>query len=155
CPRSQFALNDIRVTKLECAKRHIDGMTRHVPEGAGPEVVPTAPLECMVRVFLVWPLRSGAEPTIPIQGRRNRILARRPIQALRPNGAIAPDMQLERFADDAGLNDFDGPTQPALGAALVAHLGGQFLFGGQPAQCARFVNSLGQRLLAKTVLTQL
>ena len=64
-------------------------------------------------------------------------------------------MQLERIADDTGLNDFDGAAQAVLGAALIAHLRGEPLLVGQLAHEAGLMDGLGQRLLAEAMLAHL
>jgi hypothetical protein len=60
-------------------------------------------------------------------------------------GADAPNVQFERLADQAGLNDFDGATETAACASLVAHLGGDLLLFGEVTQVAGLENRVGQR----------
>ena len=57
-------------------------------------------------------------------------------------------MEFARRADDSGLNDFDGAAQTTAGAALIAHLGGDFVFGGHLAHGAGFANVVADRFLA-------
>ena len=64
-------------------------------------------------------------------------------------------MQLEGFANDAGLDDFNGAAQAVFGAALVAHLRGQVLFLGQLTHEAGFLDRLDERLLAEAVFAHL
>ena len=104
------------------------------------------------RIFFVGPHRRGTNPKIPIESRRNRIFARGPINPLRPDRTIAPNVQFERLADQAGLNDFDGATETAAGASLVAHLGGDLLLPGEVTQVAGLENRVGQRFLNVGVL---
>ena len=51
-----------------------------------------------------------------------------------------------------GLDDFHRAAQAGLCAALVAHLGGEFVFAGEIAHDAGFPDGLGERLLAVDVL---
>ena len=63
-------------------------------------------------------------------------------------------MQFGDVADDSGLDHFDRATQAAAGAALVAHLGGQFSVASQLPQNTGFMDRLGERLLTVDVLAQ-
>ena len=109
----------------------------------------------MIDALLVRPLRGGAEPRFPVQLRRHRVLARRPIQTLGPDGAVGPNMTFERIADDPGVDDLNPAPQPVEGAALVAHLRSQVLLFGQPPHCPGLKDGLDQRFLAETVLAHL
>ena len=153
--RGQFALDDVGIAELERAERHVDGVAGHVAQGAGAEIIPAAPLERVIDVLLEGPLAGRAEPEIPVQVRRDRVLPARAVQALGPDRAVGPDMQFERFADHARLDDFDGAAQAALGAALVAHLRRQVLLFGQLPHHARLADGLDQRLLAEAVFAHL
>ena len=63
----------------------------------------------------------------------DRVRALGAIDALGPDGAVGPDMEFLWFANCARVNHFYSATQSLVGAALVAHLGGEFLFPGQVA----------------------
>ena len=63
-------------------------------------------------------------------------------------------MQFGDLADDPRLDHLDRATQAAAGAALIAHLGGQFSVAGQLPQDAGFMDRLGERLLTVNMLAQ-
>src|SRR6266542_3242797 len=117
-----LALDDVGVTQTERAERHVDGVTSHVAEGAGAKILPSAPFESVISVLFVGTQRRGSKPQVPTEAGGHRIFAGRAVDALRPDRAVAPDMQLLGFADDARLDDFDGAPEAIPGAALVAHL---------------------------------
>src|SRR5262249_7134058 len=141
-------------------------MASHIAQRAGAEILPTAPHKRMIYSALATafasavcsisfgpsrPVRTfwrGSKPEVPIERRRNRILARRPVHALRPNRSIAPNMHLANRADNTRLDNLDCPPQTIFGAALVAHFGRDTTFFRQLAQQPRFINRLRQWLLA-------
>src|SRR5260370_32353741 len=101
-------------------------MTSHITEGAGTEVLPTAPDKGVVdsafssravRSALLRPLRvegapaSRPEKEVPIQAGGNRVFARRTVHALRPDRAIAPHMNFANRADETALNHLDRAPQ--------------------------------------------
>ena len=63
-------------------------------------------------------------------------------------------MQFGDVADDPGLDHLDRATQAAAGAALVAHLGGQFSVASQLPQDTGLMHCLGEGLLTVNVLAQ-
>ena len=75
--------------------------------------------------------------------------------ALRPDRAIGPDMNLPHRADHAGANPFVDERGALAGMALVAHLGDDLGALGRLAQHAGLVDRPGQRLLHVDVLAQL
>ncbi len=64
-------------------------------------------------------------------------------------------MHLADRSDRAGLNDFHRAAEAIFSAALISHLGGDFIFGRHLAHHPRFVNRMGQRLLAIDMFAQL
>src|SRR5438105_877150 len=113
-------------------------MTGHIPKGAGAEIIPATPGECVIHTLLEGPEWSGSEPEVPIHIRRHGILTHGPVYSLRPNWTIRPDMEFTGRSNDTGLNDFDGPAKAIAGAALVAHLGSKFFLVGHAAHFTRF-----------------
>src|SRR5262249_49505867 len=124
----------------------------------------------------VRPLRGRAEEQVPVDVRRNRGWAaaadRLAVQrgvgrllgtgnhedglgALRPDGAVGPDVDLGDAAEDAGADDLDGTAQAVRRRALVAHLRADLLLGRRLAHLARLGDRVRQRLLAVDVLAQL
>src|SRR5262245_2459962 len=126
-------------------------MTGHVAERAGTKVAPAAPFESVICVLLVRAHRCGTDPQIPVEVRRHRIFARRPVDPLRPNWAIAPDVQFGWVADQPSLNHFDGATQTAASTALIAHLCSDFPFFRETPQRPRLIDRVCERLLAINV----
>ena len=61
-------------------------------------------------------------------------------------------MDLLDGPERAGANDLDARAEPALGRALVAHLGAQLLLSRERPHESGFLDRPGQRLLAKAVL---
>ena len=96
-----------------------------------------------------------AEPHVPIEGIGNGIFSVRARHSLGPMGTVGPNVEFQRFADHTGLDDLNSAAQPGGGAALIAHLCGQFIFPGQLPHHTRFVDGLNERLLAKRVFAHL
>ena len=137
-----------RMTEVERAERHVDGVASHVAECAGAEVLPAAPFEGVVNIFLERARRRATEPDVPRERIRHNVGAFGAAHALRPDGAICPDMDFADVADDAALDDFHRAANAIGGAALVAHLRDDILAFREIFQVARFVNRLHERLLA-------
>src|SRR5579864_4797251 len=106
-------------------------MASHVAHGAGAEIEPTPPFEWMIDILLERTLGGRTEPEVPVETLRHRILALRAGDALWPDRTVGPDVDLLDRADDAALHHFDGPAQPILGTALVAHLCDHLVVLGQ------------------------
>ena len=109
----------------------------------------------MIHVALERALRCWPQPQIPIEVSRHGILPGRTGDPLRPDRAVGPNVNLLHRSDHTSLDDLNGAPQPIFGAALVAHLGHDFVIFGQLAQVASFVNRLGQRFLAVNVFPHL
>ncbi len=152
--RGKFKLDDAGIAELERAERHVDGVARHVAERAGAEVEPAAPFEIVIHILLERAFRRRPEPQIPIERAGDDVRAGRAIQPLRPDGAIGPDVEFARLANDAGVDHLDGAAQTVFGAALVAHLRGQFLLAGELTHGAHFADGLAERFLAEAMFTQ-
>ena len=90
----------------------------------------------MIRLILERPGRRGAEPKVPVKIRRDLILSVRPGDALRPDGAVAPDVNFGGSADYAGLDHLDRAAQGSAGATLIAHLRGNLLLLGELPELA-------------------
>ena len=165
-----------RVTEVQRTEREVAGMARHVAERARAEVVPAAPSERVIdRALAVValalrgggglgalapfrlerPLRRDAEPEVPVEIRRYRVLARGPHDTLWPDRAVRPDVDFLDRADDAGLQHLDAAAQLIGGTALVAHL--RHDAGGlrQLAQAAGLPDRVRQRLLDIDMLAHL
>jgi len=123
--RKRVRIRPHLVAEFEGAEWHIDSVASHVAKGAGAEIVPAAPIELMVNLVLETGGMGRAEPDIPSR-EREQDPSQRAIETLRPDGAVGPDVNFARGADDASLNDFDGAAQTRLGAALIAHCVARF-----------------------------
>src|SRR5438105_2008958 len=129
-------------------------MAGHVAEGAGAEVPPAAPGEGDVGV-VIGSFGGGAVPEVPVQrlGDFRPILG--PIDALRPDWAIGPDVDFTDDADGAGADDLGPGADAAGGRAVVAHLGGDLMLGGEQLQLARFPDAVREGLLGVDVFAAL
>ena len=86
-------------------------------------------------------------PEIPVQVIRHWIGAFRAIDTLRPYRAVGPYVQLCDITYEARLNDLDRATKAIVGAALIAHLSGDFLLFGYLGHEASLVDGLRKRFL--------
>ena len=128
-------------------------MHAHVPDGPGSEIPNAAPFEGQVS-RMVRPPPSRAEPEVPIKSFRHGRRLSRALNALRPPARrpIGPDMNLAHCSDGAGADHFDRAARSFHGMPLLAHLGDDTGFGGDLPHASRFVNGMGQRLLAVDML---
>ena len=107
---------------------------------------------------VVGPLRGDAQPEVPVQFRRDRLLVlrhRHDLRRLRPDRPVGPDVDLVDRPDGAGLDDLDRFAQAVLGRTLVAHLRGHLHLGGHVAHLAGLGDRVRQRLLAVNALALL
>src|SRR5882672_10452822 len=118
-------------------------MTSHVAESACAKIKPTAPDKRVINGALGAPAGvrrlvfgpfcferphgGGSEPIVPFEAGRDWVLAGRAGDALRPDWAIRPDMDLFDRTNEAGLHEFDRAAEAVFGTALVAHLGDDFI----------------------------
>ena len=163
-----FLLNALDADHLAIRKvqRHIrraQNVAGHVAQRAATEVVEPAPVERLVEESAVAigfglaarrerPLVGRAEPQIPIQRGRNRILFRNLREALRPHRPVAPRVHFSHVADVAVPDDFRRLPRAFVGITLVAHLRGHLVFRGRLAQLTRFPDRPHQRLLHVNML---
>ena len=139
--------------EVESAERHVEGMAGHVAEGSGAVVIPTAPVEWVVGILGIGARLGMAEPEIPVEFRWDWRGGGRVEDTLWPNGAVGPNMDCGGFADDAGLDEFDGAAESFEGAALVAHLSDEFFFLGEGFEFSGFADGMGEWFLAIDVFT--
>ena len=81
----------------------------HVAERAGAEIEPAPPVRRMVVAGDVVAGRGDAEPPVPVERRRHRVLAVGPGIAVAPV-LVAEGVHLADLADDAVLNEPDAQT---------------------------------------------
>ena len=104
---------------------------------------------------VVGAMLDRALPEIPIQVFRNRVGTFRATDALRPNRAVGPHVQLGDVTDEARLDDLHRATESVVGAALVAHLRGHFLLLGHLGHETCLVDGLCEWLLNVNVFAEL
>src|SRR5229473_827208 len=77
---------------------------------------------------------GGPQPLVPVNVRGDRRLRRagHDIGGLLPvlEWAVRPDVGLSDVAEDPAAHQLDGPTEAAVGGALVPHLGHHARAGG-------------------------
>ena len=96
------------------------------------------------------PLRRGTKPKVPVQFCRRRH-GRGPVEALRPDGAIGPDMNLADVTQHARADQGRRAAEIAGGGPLVAHLRGDLVVAGELGQHAGLVQRMRERLLHEAV----
>src|SRR5439155_17595973 len=89
----RFGLDPRRVAQVERPERRIHRVTGYVAQGAGAEVPPAAPLERRVR-RMVRPRGGRAEPQVPIDPGWRVVLFERPLDRLRPDRSVGPELDL-------------------------------------------------------------
>ena len=104
---------------------------------------------------MVGPERGRAEPDVPVERRRNRGDLGRRVDALGPDRAVRPAVDLEDIADSAVLDPFADQARALAGVTLVAHLGDDLGLLGGLGQEAGFLDRVGQGLLNVDMLAQL
>ena len=92
------------------------------PSAPVPEIPEAAPLERRVR-RVIRPLRRGPEPEVPVERGRRVVLFQRPVDRLRPDRPIGPEMHLAHRPDRAGLDQLADLARAIARVALVPHLG--------------------------------
>ena len=166
-----------REFQVASAVRHVGGVARHVAEGAGTEVPPTAPLEGVIDARPEFAFRRRTNPAVPIDVLESgfdllflfgdfvvgdiriffadlggeffhRHVA---VRTLGPNRTVRPNVDGFDFADDAGFNLGDAVAHRVERATLVPHLGADAVFLGEVAEVTGFADRAGERLLGVSV----
>src|ERR1041385_119132 len=115
----RFGLDPRRIAEVEGPERCVHGMARAVAQRAGAETPPPAPLERGVR-RMIGPGRRGAEPQLPIEPGRRVVLVERPVERLRPDRPVGPELDLAHGADGAGFHPLADLAGPFLGEYPVS-----------------------------------
>src|SRR6267143_4045188 len=89
--RRRLGLDARGKAEIEGPVGGVHDVARHVAQRAGSEVPPAAPLERGVG-GVIGSLRSGPEPEIPVERRRDVVLLERPIERLGPDRPVGPEM---------------------------------------------------------------
>ena len=130
----------------------IQDVAAHVADGAIAEIVPAMPF-VRLQIVVIIPVRSRADPFLPMKPGRDRLARRtRPAAAV---GPVSPAMGLGHFPDRACPNVFAKHPVSFLAMALVAHLSGHLGLAGHVPQLARFGDIMADRLFAIDVFAQL
>jgi hypothetical protein len=101
------------------------------------------------------PMWRRAQPQVPVQPRRQRILARRSSHILHPGRPFGPSLHLTHRPDDAVPDPLAHQPRPLSASALIAHLGRNLRLSRRVGQQRCFVDCVGQRLLHVDVLAHL
>src|SRR4029079_15467851 len=126
-------------------------VTGHVTQGAGAEVPPAAPGEGAIG-GVIGTLRRGSEPQVPGDVGWDGGCVGGALTALRPDGAVGPDVDFLDVSDDATLDPLHLGGAAFGGVTLVAHLGHDLGLAGLGDHLAGFADVVGKRLLAVDVL---
>src|SRR5439155_1263897 len=132
----RFGLDPRRVAQVERPERRIHRVAGDVAQGTGAEVPPTAPLERRVR-GVIGAGRGGAEPQVPIDPGGRVVLFERPLDRLRPDRPVGPELDLAHRPDGAGFDPLADLPRALAGVALVPHLGSDFGLAGRFEHVAR------------------
>ena len=140
-----------RVAEVQAHVGHVERVAGHVAQRAGAERPPAAPLERVIG-RVIGPHFRRADELWPVHGLGHFGRVGGPVGPLRPDRAVGPDVNFLDLAQRAGLQNRGRFAEVVVGGALVAHLRGEVLLGGQLPQHAGFVQRLGHRLLDEGVL---
>ena len=164
------ALGVSDVGELEAAERQVHRVAGHVAERAAAEVEEAAPGECVVDVAAEVPrvVDLGAlrvlveertvlgrrEPGVPVEPLADGVaVGAAPLDvvgdagALRPHGAVRPDVHLGDLAEDPALEDLGAAAHGVEGRALVAHLHDDAVLLGRPVEVVELPEGPDERLL--------
>src|SRR5947208_6106759 len=147
----RFGLDPRRVAQVERPERRIHRVAGDVAQGTGAEVPPTAPLERRVR-GVIGAGRGGAEPQVPIDPGGRVVLFERPLDRLRPDRPVGPELDLAHRPDGAGFDPLADLPRALAGVALVPHLRRDLGLAGRFDQLAHLPQGPGERLLDAGVL---
>ena len=144
-------LDRLGIEQLERHRGDVDGVAGHVAERTGAEIEPAPPVERLV-IGVVRPIRGRAQELGPaiLVGNARRVFG--PADALRPDRAIGPDVDVLDRAQNPRSDQLDPRAEAILGGPLIAHLGTELLLGGERPHQPRLLDRPGQRLLAEAVL---
>ncbi len=129
-------------------------MTTDVAQGAATEIPPPAPLERGIR-GVIRPFGSGPEPEIPVEGVRHGRGIGWPLDSLRPDRAVGPEMHLVDGPDRVGIEPFFQLANAFATMALDPHLGHHVVSSGGLGERPRFPDGVGQRFLDEHVFAHL
>ncbi len=153
-----LGLDARRVFEVQRADRQVERVRPLAGEHPVAQVEPVLKLQAarVISALFERSPRRGSEPEIPVQTRRHRVLARRPVVARREAAvAIAPHVDLANLAEQSGLDDLDRAAERLAAAALGAVLRGDLALGRQFDQLACLRNLAHQRFFAEHVLAGL
>ena len=141
-------LDRLGVEQLERHAGDVDRVAGHVAEGAGAEVQPAAPGERLV-ARVVRPVMGGAEELVPVDvvGDADGVSSG-PADALRPDRAIGPDVDLLDRPEDAGPDQLDAARKPFSAVPWLPIWVASFFSAARVAHHAGLLDRPGQRLLA-------
>ncbi len=103
---------------------------------------------------MVGPRRCGAEPQIPVERRGGVVLIERPLDRLRPDRPVGPQLDLAHGADQPGLHPLADQACAFFGMSLIPHLRLDFVAPRCVLELLHFPQRAGQRLLNARVLAE-
>src|SRR2546428_10936985 len=98
------------MTQIERPERRVDDVAAHIPQSALAEIPPAAQFERMIRL-MIRSHRRRADPQVPVNAAGDRWCVGGAADALRPDRAVGPRVNLAHRAEDARLNPFDGGAE--------------------------------------------
>ena len=145
------ALDLRRVAQLERLEHRVQDVAGHVAQSARAEVPPSA--EVPRRVGGVVGAEGGrTDECLPVHRLRNAHVALGTGQTLRPDRTVGEGFDTRHLADLAVPDPLADLADALARRALVTHLRGDLVLGGQLGQQARLVHRVRQRLLDVDVL---
>src|SRR5260370_4839842 len=140
--------------ELQDAKNSVETVGTHVAESAATEIAPNAPDERQVRV-VERTLRRRAEPEVPIETFGDGFGLLWAFDALRPVRTAGPVGDFAHRADGTVPNPFAEQASGLGGLVANGNLSGDAGFTRDFGEAARFIDGVGQRLLAEDVFALL
>lgn len=137
---------------LRCAGVHgpenaVHGVAGHVCQRTAAEVVKSAPFEIMINAIFEGAFGGGPKPEIPIDIVWNGVFPLWAGVALWPDGTVGDAMDFVHVAEEVAIDVFVDHTVAFIAMALVAHLGGNFVFFHPALELAAFPDGVHERLL--------
>src|SRR5262249_30993638 len=151
--------------QLQRPERQVVPVAAEIAHRAAAEIPPAIPFRTGEVDRMERPRRCRAQPEIPVETRRNRLLFLRTfgdvdnvlvlvrsLLALQAPRARHPDVGLAHRTDDTALDQFDDAAIVLAGVNLNAHLRGDLALHRLLANLARLPDVVCERLLAVDVL---
>src|SRR4029077_6112940 len=96
-------LDRLGIEELESHRGNVDGVAGHVPQSTRPKVEPPPPVKRLVS-GMVRPVGGGTQELVPAQLVRDPRHSLGPMNALRPDRSIGPDVDVLDGTQNSGPN---------------------------------------------------